>query len=95
MEKEKLSDDQVKVQIARCPSCKGIVKMSIVHLMDMDCKFQFIELMEKRCEISQISLEEARLSDMCFLNCDEPLVVPRQVIIEKKNQRNKDVKKNV
>lgn len=83
MESEILSDDQVRVQIARCPACKGVVRMAVVHCMDKESKKEFIELMDLRCEISQIGLEEARNSKMCFLDCDKPLVVPRKVLTEK------------
>jgi hypothetical protein len=90
MEKEqpgRLSEDQVRVQIARCPSCKKIVRMAVVHMMTKKSKKEFIELMDLRCEISQIGLEEARASDMCFLDCDWPLVVPRNVLFEKINEK--------
>ena len=80
---ERLSEDQVRVQIAKCPACKGIVKMSVAHMMTEDLEKDFLELMKMRCEISQIGLEEARNSKMCFLDCDKPLVVERNVIIEK------------
>ncbi|HWY34398.1 MAG TPA: hypothetical protein VNX68_07105 [Nitrosopumilaceae archaeon] len=78
-----LSEDQVRVQIARCPACKKIVKMAVVHMMGESSKNEFMELMELRCEISQVGLKDARGAEMCFLNCDKPLVVKREVITEK------------
>lgn len=83
MTKERLSEDQVRVQIARCPACKKVVLMSVVHLMTKATKKEFMDLMDERCEISQIGLEEARKSEMCFLDCDEPLVASKEVLIEK------------
>jgi len=83
MNKERLSEDQVRVQIARCPACKKVVLMSVVHMMTKETKMEFMELMDLRCEISQIGLEEARKSEMCFLDCDQPLVVERKTLIEK------------
>jgi hypothetical protein len=80
---DKLPEDQVRVQIARCPACKKIVKMAVVHMMCKDSKKEFMELMDLRCEISQIGLIEARNSDMCFLDCDKPLVASREILIEK------------
>jgi hypothetical protein len=86
MEEEKLSDDQVRVQVARCPACKNIVRMAVVHKMTKESKKEFMELMDLRCEISQIGLWEARNSEMCFLDCDKPLVVERIVIFEKQKK---------
>lgn len=83
MEEEKWPDDQVRVQVARCPACKKIVRMAVVHKMTKESKLEFLELMELRCEISQIGLEEARNTEMCFLDCDEPLVAERNILIEK------------
>lgn len=79
----KLSDDQVRVQIAKCPACKKIVLMAIAHLMERKDEMDFVKLMRKECKISRISLEEARNLERCFLDCDRPLVVPRQLLIEK------------
>lgn len=83
MAEERLSEDQVRVQIARCPACKKVVLMSVVHLMTKATKKEFMELMDARCEISQIGLDEARKSEMCFLDCDEPRVAEREILIEK------------
>jgi hypothetical protein len=83
MDKERLPEDQVRIQIARCPACKKAVLMSVVHMMDRKSKWEFIKLMDLRCEISQIGLEEARKTEMCFLDCDQPLVVKRKTLIEK------------
>lgn len=85
MEEQNLSEDQVRVQIARCPACKKIVRMAVAHMMTKKSKKEFMELMDLRCEISQIGLEEARKSEMCFLDCDKPLLVNRKILTEKYN----------
>ena len=95
--KEKQPDDQVKVQIAKCPFCGNPVRMTVIRPgkpFDKTTLKEYSELMTDGCTIMRVSLLDARKMKLCFMNCDEPLVVKRKVIVEKKKTSKKPLKKN-
>lgn len=82
----KLSDDQIKVQIAKCPACNRVVKMTVIRHgkpFSKDILKEYSALMLEGCILKQVPLLKAQKLKMCFLDCDKPLVVSRNVLTEK------------
>lgn len=71
---KKTSEDQVKVQVAKCPKCSGNVKLAVLEpgeKLDKQTVKEYAKLMADGCIITTISLEDARKEKMCFLDCDK------------------------
>lgn len=62
--------NEPKVQVATCPKCNKVVKMAVMPLDKLSVK-EFTKLMKDGCNLETYSLERARKSEMCFLDCDK------------------------
>jgi len=57
---------ETRVQVAKCPTCNGPMKLAVMEMMDKDSTKEFAKLMKKGFIIDTISLDEARSATMCF-----------------------------
>ena len=63
----------VKVQVATCSKCNGVIKLAVTHKMDRAATREFAKLMEDGCDIHSTNVVVARTLRWCWdekSNCE-------------------------
>lgn len=60
----------VKVQVATCTKCGGVVKLAVKHMMDKHGIKEFAELMKDGCDVHTTNVIVARTLRWCESPCE-------------------------
>ncbi len=63
-----MEDKDVKVRMALCPKCSGLVLVSVEHLMSKESKKEMANLVKEGCDVKTIGLLEYKSSEIEWHN---------------------------